>query len=439
MHTSFTDLDRTQLPKRVLLLLTARTYRAQAFIQAAETLGIEVVRATDVPQQLADYWQYPLGLQYNNTKKSVQAIVDYASVNPLGAVLPVDDSGTIIAALASQALNLPHNSPKAAEAARDKYVMRQLLKSGGVQCPKATVHSFASTYDEDAVESIAEILSYPSVIKPLNLNGSRGVIRVNNPREFSSAAAKLYRLLHSFHSPDAPMQFIVEDYIPGTEVALEGILNNGHLHVLALFDKPDPLVGPYFEETIYITPSRLPDDIQESIRACTANAAVALEMSEGPVHAEVRVNNDGPWVIEIAGRSIGGLCANTLTFGIEDSLESLIIRQAFGMGFDKLQRRKEASGVMMIPIPEAGLFKGVRGYEQASETPLIVDIEITAKINNLIIPLPEGDSYLGFIFARGREPDKVEKALREAHAKLAFEILPQLPMISTLPVTIREI
>jgi biotin carboxylase len=427
------NIDRIQLPRRVLLLLTARTYRAQAFLQAAEKLGVEVIRATDVPKQLADYWQYPLGLEYSNTEKSVQAIVDYASLNPIGAVLPVDDSGTIIAALASQALGLPHNSPKAAEAARDKYIMRQVLEAGGVQCPKAVLHSFASPFNIDAVELLASTLSYPSVLKPLNLNGSRGVIRVNNPQEFSIAAAKLYRLLHSFYSADDPMHFIVEDYVPGIEVALEGILDGGQLHLLALFDKPDPLDGPYFEETIYVTPSRLPAGIQDTILACTANAAMALGLSEGPVHAELRINDEGPWVIEIAGRSIGGLCANTLTFGIEDSLESMIIRQAFGMEFNKLRRRREASGVMMIPIPEAGLFKSVRGCELASSTPLIVDIEITAKVNNLITPLPDGDSYLGFIFAGGETPEAVEKALREAHSKLTFEISPQLPLISGSP------
>ena len=210
MDTISTNVDRIQLPRRVMLLLTARTYRAQAFLQAAHKLGVEVVRATDVPKQLADYWQYPLGLEYSNTEKSVQAIVDYASLNPLGAILPVDDSGTIIAALASQALGLPHNSPKAAEAARDKYVMRQLLELSSVQCPKADLHSFDSPFDRDAVESLASTLSYPSVIKPLNLNGSRGVIRVNNPQEFLTAAAKVYRLLHSIYSPDDPMQFLVE-------------------------------------------------------------------------------------------------------------------------------------------------------------------------------------------------------------------------------------
>jgi len=427
------NVDRIQLPRRLLLLLTARTYRAKAFLQAAEKLGVEVVRATDVPKQLADYWQYPLGLEYSNTEKSVQAIVDYASMNPIGAVLPVDDSGTIIAALASQVLGLPHNSPKAAEAARDKYIMRQLLEAGGVQCPKATLQSFASPFDIAAVESLASTLGYPSVIKPINLNGSRGVIRVNNPQEFSVAATKLYRLLHSYYSADDPMPFIVEDYIPGNEVALEGILDGGQLHLLAMFDKPDPLDGPYFEETIYVTPSRLPPGIQDTILACAASAAMALGLSEGPVHAELRVNDEGPWVIEIAGRSIGGLCANTLTFGVTDSLESMIIRQAFGMEFNKLRRRREANGVMMIPIPEAGLLKSVRGCELASSTPLIVDIEITAKVNNLITPLPDGDSYLGFIFARGETPEAVENALREAHRKLTFEISPQLPLISGSP------
>lgn len=430
MDTNLRNTDRSQLPRRLLLLLTARTYRADAFISAAKNLNVEVICATDVPIKLAEYWNNPLGLEYSNTDKSVQAIVDYVASNPIGAILAVDDSGTKVAALASQALGLPHNSPTAAEAARDKYLMRQLLSNGGVPSPQASRYTFDPLYNRERIHLLSTEISYPSVIKPLNLNGSRGVIRVNNPQEFSTAAAKLFAMLRPKYSPDMAIPFIVEAYVPGVEVALEGILDDGHLHLLALFDKPDPLNGPYFEETIYVTPSRLPDRIQSKILTSTVMAAQVLGLSEGPIHAELRLDKEKPYIIELAGRSIGGLCAKTLKFGLEDSLESIIIRQALGLEFINLRRHHESSGVMMIPIPEAGLLKSVGGCELAAATPLVEEIEITAKINNLITPLPDGDSYLGFIFARGETPAAVEGALREAHNQLTFNIAPQLPMLT---------
>ena len=224
---------------------------------------------------------------------------------------------------------------------------------------------------------------------------------------------------------------LVEGYIDGFEVALEGILAAGHLKLLALFDKPDPLVGPYFEETIYVTPSRLPADTQAAITACAADACAALGLREGPVHAELRINADGPWLIEVAGRSIGGLCSKTLRFGTEDmSLEELILRRAVGMDVASLQRENRAGGVMMIPIPAAGILKSVDGVEDALAVSGIEEVDITLPLQHPVVPLPEGASYLGFIFARGERPDEVEAALREAHRRLHFTIVPNMRLMA---------
>jgi hypothetical protein len=227
------------------------------------------------------------------------------------------------------------------------------------------------------------------------------------------------------------MSILVEDFVPGFEVALEGILDSGELTVLALFDKPDPLDGPYFEETIYVTPSRLSPDIQDSIFSSVSIAAKALGLREGSIHAELRVNKDGPWLIEMAGRSIGGLCSHTLRFAAENTLEEIILRQAFGMEFASLKRENQSSGVMMLPIPGAGLLKRVEGCSEAEAVPLIENVEITARLNYSLKPLPEGDSYLGFIFARGQTPDRVEEALRSAQKKLNFVIAPELTVLSS--------
>lgn len=422
-------IERAGLPRRLLLLLTARTYRAPAFIEAAERLGIEVVKGISMHHQLADYWRYPLALDYEDQEASVRTIVDYHQRRPLGAIIAVDDSGAVIAARASAALGLAHNSPESATAARDKYIMRQLLRRGYVPAPRARRYHLPGPKTPDYLAQLARQVDYPCVLKPLNLNGSRGVIRADNARQFVTAGLRLWRLLADYHAAQSEPAFLVEQYVPGQEVAVEGLLTAGRLKSLALFDKPDPLEGPYFEETIYVTPSRLPAATQELIHRTTARAAAALGLREGPVHAELRLNEAGPWVIELAGRSIGGLCSRTLRFDAGISLEEMIIRQAFGLNVSDLQRERQASGVMMIPIPQAGLLKGIHGCEEAASLPYIDGVEITAKVNNRLVPLPEGDSYLGFIFAQGPSAAVVEAALRKAHQHISFEIIAELPMI----------
>jgi biotin carboxylase len=411
------------MTKRVLLLLTPQTYRAGAFLAAAERLGVEVVRAVDMPAQLAALWNERLGLPFDDLDAATRTIVDLSAERPLDAILAVDDSGSLLAARASAALGLPHNSPQAAEAARDKHTMRTLLARGGVAIPEFRLCSTA-----DDLRVLAAQVEYPCVVKPLRLNGSRGVIRADDPEQFVAAAARLAALLHAIEPTPDPKPFLVERFIPGFEVALEGVLDGGQLRVLALFDKPDPLDGPFFEETIYVTPSRLPGDVQAAIVCCAADAAAALGLREGPMHAELRVNQHGPWLVEVAGRSIGGLCSKTLRFGTDVSLEELILRQSCGLGMDGLSREQSAGGVMMIPIPEAGMLRRIAGLEQARAVPGVEEIDITAQLHYPITPLPEGDSYLGFIFARGATPAEVEAALREAHSRLRFTIEPGIAL-----------
>lgn len=413
-----------QTPGRVLLLMSPATYRAGAFLNAARNLHLEVVVGIDLPETLADYWHVPLGLDFNDPESSLRTIVGYAREHPLAAILSVDDSASELAARACAALHLPHNSPQAAEAARDKLLMRTLMSRGGAPCPLFRPFPLSADPSE-----VARQVSYPCVLKPLRLSGSRGVIRANDPREFVSAFLRLKRLLLSEGNPAEETSLLVEDFIPGFEVALEGMLTRGELKALALFDKPDPLDGPFFEETIYITPSRLPEQTQEEIARCVVTASASLGLREGPVHAELRVNQRGPWMLEIAGRSIGGLCSTILEFGSGICLEELILRHAIGEKIGEIEREESAAGVMMIPIPAAGLLKGVYGVEEARRIPLITGIEITAKLNYSLVPLPEGASYLGFIFARGETPAAVEAAIRQAHQLLRFEIRPELPVL----------
>jgi ATP-grasp domain/L-amino acid ligase C-terminal domain 2 len=214
----------------------------------------------------------------------------------------------------------------------------------------------------------------------------------------------------------------VEDFVAGREVAVEGLLTAGRLRVLALFDKPDPLNGPFFEETIYVTPSRLRREDQARVAAVTGQAASALGLTEGPIHAELRLNDAGAWPIEVAGRSIGGLCSRMLRFGTGMSLEELILRRALGQGVEEIAREERAGAVMMIPIPRAGRLESVEGLDEARSVPGIEEVTVSAHAGQRLVPLPEGSRYLGFLFSRADTPERAEAALREAHGRLRFRI-----------------
>jgi len=404
---------------RVLLLLPTTTYRNRDFLTAASKLGVDVVVASEQPSTMEEC--HPEGLLTLDFKDPDAAAIQakaFHAKHPLDGVVPVDDDTAVVAAAIAEALSFPHNSRESAEAARDKSRMRRLLDAGGVRVP-----SFRSvSLDAPAPKGIR----YPAVVKPLFLSASRGVIRVNDEADLGAALSRVAAILNE---PDVkarggPLarQALVEDFVPGQEVALEGLLRAGSLKVLALFDKPDPLEGPFFEETIYVTPSRLAAAIQEEVAETASSAARALGLREGPVHAELRVNAEGVSVIEMAARSIGGLCARTLRFGAGLSLEELILEHALGHGVEDVVREERPAGVMMIPIPGAGILEEVRGEKEARAVPGIEDVVITAHRGKTLVPLPEGSSYLGFLFARGETAEAVERSLREAHANLEFVI-----------------
>lgn len=403
--------------------MTPATYRSGAFLGAAERLGLEVVRVLDLPDALTQHWHVDFGVDFTRPEDAADALAERLRERGVDAVLALDDSGTLVAAQTGAALGFPSNDPASALAARDKFVMREHLAAAGVPVP--AYRRYPGTSDPEVV---AKTVEYPCVVKPLRLSGSRGVIRADDPAEFVAAWHRTSQMLQADgHTPDT-FDLLVEEYLPGVEVALEGLLTGGELRVLALFDKPDPLEGPFFEETIYTTPSRLPFETQAAIAARTAEAAAALGLREGPVHAELRINERGVWPIELAGRSIGGLCSTILEFGTGVSLEELILRHAVGLDLLATERAGAAAGVMMIPIPSAGLLKAVHGQEDALAVPGVTGIEITAKLNHPILPLPEGASYLGFIFAQAATPAAAEAALREAHSRLRIEIRPTISL-----------
>ena len=413
----------------MLLLANPLGYRAAAFTRAAARLDLPVLPAFDLPDALDNRWGAELPLDFGKPDEAVDRIVAHAAEHPVAAILSLDDSAALIAAKASAALGFPHNDPDAAEAARDKLKMRRAFAAGGVPVP--AFRGFRLDADPGTLARGSGPVGFPCVVKPTMLNGSRGVIRANDPGQLAAAFTRTRDLLLTEAVDPATEGIIVEGYLPGVEVALEGLLTDGGLTVLALFDKPDPLEGPYFEETIYVTPSRLTESVQREIAAMTERAAAAVGLRHGPVHAELRINDDGVWPIELAGRSIGGLCSTILEFGTGMSLEELILSHAVGGLEEGTEPKGGASGVIMIPIPKRGLLRAVEGQEAALAVPGITGLEITAKLNYPIVPLPEGASYLGFIFAHAETPAEAEAALRTAHAALDIRIDPMLTMRAT--------
>lgn len=422
--------------KRVLLLSHTTGYQLRAFNDAAAALGIELVFATDRCHRLDDPWQdRAVAVRFFDVEQSVAAIVRRARELPVQGVIAVGDRPVVLAAHAAAALGIAWHSVEGAISSTDKRRSREGIAAAGLPAPRFTIRDAGSAIGDAAQPIADEGLKFPLVLKPLGLSGSRGVIRADDEAEFTAAFERIRALLARPQVRAARTglddQILIESYVDGQEFAIEGVLTNGALRVFAVFDKPDPLRGPFFEETIYVTPSRLAVGAQERIAGHVARAASALGLRQGPIHAECRVTAAGEvYVLEIAARPIGGLCSRVLTFTGRASLEHVLLQHATGGSIDAYQREDRAAAVMMIPIPGRGLFKGVIGEEAARAVPGVTDIRITAKREQLLEPLPEAGSYLGFIFARGATASDAEQSVRLAHAQLSFAIAKELAVRS---------
>lgn len=401
--------------------MASTTYKAADFLRAADHLGIAVSVGSDHEASLEE--EAPgstLALDFADPAASIAAIAELHARDPLSAIVAAEDEGTELAAAAAGALGLKHNPPAAVRACRRKDLFRERLSTLDVPAPW-----FEAFFEDVDPTSIADRMPYPCVVKPVALAASRGVIRADGPADFVAAfrrAADISRDAGS-HVHDAPI-VLVESYVPGFEVALEGLLVNGELRTLAILDKPDPLVGPFFEETLFVTPSRLPAEVQREIERVTGRVAAALGLREGPVHAELRVNDEGVWIIELAPRTIGGLCSRIFRYRAGVSLEELVLRHALDRTLRELDDALPPSGVMMIPTPRAGRLKQVSGVESAEAVEGVQEVVMSLLPGQEVVPLPEGNRYLGFIFARGDSAPAVENALREAHKLLDIHIVP---------------
>lgn len=398
------------------LVLPTSSYRGPDFVAAATELGTDLVVASDASLGIASGRILDVVIvDCADPAAAAAALVERARVHPLDGVVGVDDAGVMAAALTAELLGLPHNAPSSVAATRDKLVMRRLL-AGKVPQPE-----FEELEVNGSAIRAAASIGFPLVIKPVSLSASRGVIRVDDESELEAAVARIRAIQEE--AGVSGEHLLLEEYLVGPEIAVEGLVSTAGLEVLAVFDKPDPLNGPFFEETLYVTPSCHPEPLLDEVATLVEESADALGLAFGPIHAEVRLTPKGPRLVEVAARSIGGLCGRSLRFGmLSQSLEVLLLRAALGMNRRGMRISGRASGAMMIPIPGDGILRAVRGREAVAEVDGIEEITITVPIGRRIRPLPEGDRYLGFIIARGDDPRVVEASLREAHDLLDIEI-----------------
>ena len=405
---------------RLLLLIPVSSYRAHDFMMAAERLGVEVAVGSDQESILAEIsGGGTLSVDFKDIARGVADIAAFAERHPLDAIVPVDDGANILAAAAAQALGLPHNDPDSVVAARNKFRFRQKMAANDLPGPEFRLVSL-----DDDPGKIARAVPYPCVLKPLTLAMSRGVIRADGHNSFVDA---FHRIADIIAQPDADTpgeaadHILVESYLLGTEYAVEGLIVDGAVNILAIFDKPDPLEGPFFEETIYVTPAEIDAARRKAIARGVDRAVRAVGLVDGPTHIDLRVDDDNEvFVIEVDARSIGGYCGRSLRFAGGMRLEELILRRAAGLPIEAMEAG--AGGVMMIPIPASGILVGVDGREAAAAVAGVSEVAITIPLGQPVLQLPEGSRYLGFIIAHGTRPQEVTAALRQAHAKLCFQI-----------------
>jgi len=406
---------------RLLLLVPTATYRAEAFVRAAQRLPIELSIASEVPSSLSHLHPVDLpAFDFSHPRDVVIAARKLAASTRIDGVVAVDDQSVLPAALVASTLGLPHHAPDAVRAALNKYFARERMRAAGIDIPRFRLVAVDSAPGQ-AAHDVARDVGYPCVLKPLAMAASRGVVRINSPADFPAAFERLRTLVNdvpSSHDEIANRHIMAEAYVPGAEVAVEGIVERDRFHLLAVFDKVDPLEGPYFPETMYVTPSRHPVSILERIEAVSAATVAAMGLDRGPVHVELRIDDPRVVPIEAHARSIGGYCSKVLRFEGGRTLEELIILQAMGLLGRVPERESDAAGVWMMQAPRAGRFVEMRGVSAAAGVRHVDEVIVSARPAQMLTPLPDGFLYLGFIFARARTTLEVEGALRSAFSRL---------------------
>ena len=413
--------ERARDSALILLVTPPGSYRVHAYLEAARDLGVRMLVASEGEHALVPGSCGGLRVDLADSGSFIEQAVTVHRDRPIAAVVATDDATVEISNRIAAALGLAHNAPLAARITRRKDLARTALAAAGLPVPAVWRVDLRSPLVPQLVA-----VEFPCVVKPLAMSASRGVIRADDMPGLEAACRRTATIAAAAGAEEHDV-VLVEAFVPGPEIALEGMLAGGELSVLAIFDKPDPLNGPYFEETIYVTPSRLPQCAQALAAERVRQGCAAYGLTEGPIHAELRIHEGEAWIIEIAGRTIGGDCARLFTFGTGAGLEHLVLERALGRPLGpSLRDGGAAAGVLMIPTPEAGVLRRVEGVLEASRIPGVHEVSISVREGYALTPLPEGGAYPGFVFALGEDPASVEASLRRAQDAIRVVVAPSL-------------
>jgi biotin carboxylase len=401
---------------RVLLLVPARTYRAADFLLAASRMGLDLVIGSDGALPLGG--RPVIAVDPADPGASVRRVL--ARSGPVAAVAAADTPMLVLAAAVAERMGLPHNPVEAVLNTMSKARQRQRWAAAGVAQPRFEI--VPEAVPEDAVRRAAGAVGFPCVVKAVSLSASQGILRADDPAAAVTAARRIRDILAAARRPRGE-PLLVEEYLPGPELSIDGLLADGHLTVTAIFDKAATPGGPTFEETLLITPSQLPGPVLAAAVRTAGQAARALGLTRGPIHAELRISNRGgqprPAMLELAARCIGGLCSRALRFPGGMILEELVLANVLGQPLPAISREPaRPSGVFMLPVPRPGVLRAVEGRDKAAAVPGITGLTITIPRGQRVLPLPDGDQYLGFIFAEAGTRHDVETALTTARDQM---------------------
>jgi hypothetical protein len=391
--------------KKVLLVIPEKSYKSNDFVVAAKRLKIPFSIITD-SQQVSERLSDNI-IVYNFQKDISLEILE--KLKNITHILPVDHSSLEFAAKLRDLLSATGNSYVSVMNAMDKYKSRTIFND-------VTEVKIKNAYINDPKDLITFMSKINiGVLKPTRGTASNKVIKVTQQNMDQL-------LIQNIIKDCDENELIIEEFIEGDEYAFEGILIDSKLSKFVVFEKPLAFVEPYFEESIYITPSNLSNEIIESVHKRLQKACQKLGLTNGPIHAEFKISNNEVFLIEINPRMIGGLCSRCLSFGLfKQSLEELILLSFSTGKFKKVELLSNYVGVLMLPVPKSGKFISIN-HNEIMKIENVSSVDITVSKNTLLQMPPNGERYLGFVFSQGENKSVVMRALESA-IKIAVPVI----------------
>ncbi len=383
--------------KKLLLVIPENSYKSNDFVVAAEKLGIDFLIITDSEQVSSKFSdtviinKFDAELNKNNLKK----------LKDVTHVLPVDHSALKFSGYLVDLLEVKGNKLESINLSMNKYESRKIFNS-----------LLDIKVNNEIIKNIDDVNTFinkngTSVLKPIYGTASKSVLKINNVEKNKE---QIEKLMQDCFDQD----LVIEEYIDGKEYALEGTIINSELKKIVIFDKPVEYKHPYFEESIYITPSELSSEAEKRVVSIVDKACKKIGLEDGPVHVEFKINENQIFIIEINPRMIGGLCSRCLSFGLfKVSLEEIILHAFMNNELKNIELLNNYVGVLMIPTPKSGKFISIN-KEELENIPNISNVEITVPEGSDLLEPPYGDKYLGFAFSQGIDKKTVNESLLTA-------------------------